>query len=138
MVTTPLSTVSTWSRVMFSVDPLDESAASGRMPLQADSTSERLGAVVRYSPSVSSMKSTSAEVGRGVCVSSAGASVVPATEAPSQGMRKQTRPSRVRGTMSAVLEPQKRAGSVMCTPLLGVISVGVSTLPVACLHSDGG
>ena len=46
MVSKPDSAASTWSRVMFSVEPFVGSAASGRMPLQADSTSSRRGLTV--------------------------------------------------------------------------------------------
>ena len=46
MVSKPDSAASTWSRVMFSVEPFVGSAASGRIPLQADSTSSRRGLTV--------------------------------------------------------------------------------------------
>mmetsp|Transcript_24433 Transcript_24433/g.72452 ORF Transcript_24433/g.72452 Transcript_24433/m.72452 type:complete len:202 (-) Transcript_24433:1053-1658(-) len=100
----------TWSRTTFCVlspPPLDGGGAgSGRIPLQAESTSSRRTLTPRWSDSVSRTHATSASLGAGLASARHLVSVVPAMSAPCHGSKNSTRPSLVLGTsMPMVAEP---------------------------------
>ena len=111
-----------WSRDSAAVSSSSDVRTSGRIPAKALSTSSRVGSLARYCPAVSRMNSTSSAIGRGSSgVSSMGVSVVPSSAWPCQGITKSTRPSLVRGTMTAESPWRNDAGSTRWAPWLGAM-----------------
>ena len=108
----PADTSTTWSRGNAAVDFAPGSFTNGRRPAVTLRRSLATGAFARYCAACSRRNWISPASGRGSSgVSETAVSVVPISTRSCHGMTKSTRPSSVRGTISAVSPPRNSRGN---------------------------